>query len=68
MSALAGREAIKAVEKTREANRARQRQVTALQREWVLDGELTAEHLIANRDRMRAECMARHPSWFGETA
>lgn len=63
MTALAGREAIKAVEKTREVNRARQRQVTALQREWVLDGELTREQLIANRDRLRAECMARHPDW-----
>lgn len=67
MTALAGREAIKAVERTREANRARQRQVTALQREWVLDGELTAEQLIAERDRLRAECMARHPEWFGAT-
>lgn len=67
MTALAGREAIKAVEKTREANRARQRQVAALQREFVLDGEMNAEQLRAHHKQLRAECMARHPEWWGES-
>lgn len=67
MTALVGREAIKAVEKIRDANRARQRQVAALQREFVLDGEMTAEQLRAHHKQMRADMYARNPH-FGATA
>lgn len=65
MSGNAGTEAVKALKRTNATTRARQKQTVALQREWVPGTELTAEQLIEQRDRLRAECMQRHPSWFG---
>lgn len=67
MTALAG-DGAKAASRAREKNAARQKRTRELQRQWVLDGELTAAQLLANRDRLRAECMQRHPEWFGATS
>lgn len=60
--------AAKAAGRAYEASRARAKKTKALRDSWVLDGELSAEQLVEQRDRLRAECMARHPEWFAVAA
>lgn len=68
MTGNAGTKAAKAAGRAYDASRARAKAVKALEASWVLGGELTAEQLVAERDRLRAECMARHPEWFAVAA
>lgn len=68
MTMNAGAHAIKALDKRRDAGRARQAVVRDLQRQWVLDGEMTAEQLIAHHRRLRSDFYARHPELAGGVA
>lgn len=41
----------------------RQQEITRLRREFVGESQLTREELLAEQERLRAECRERHPSW-----
>jgi polyhydroxyalkanoate synthesis regulator phasin len=61
MTALAGKEAMKSLERVRATERARAKQTKALRDSWVLDGELNAEQLREHHAQLRADFYARNP-------